>query len=168
VSVTTTFLAGTVPEFEATSRKVPTSPTAIDDEPTTLLVIPTSTVPGVNVTAAWLSAKLSGSQVRSVKGTTAPAKALFVTCMPALSGVSVDEYVITRCSPGPKWGISPTTTGKSEPGGAPRLSPVGSKRQTPVPPEIEIAVGGFCNPAGRRSAATTSTVPGPSLWTVNV
>ena len=34
---------------------------------------------------------------------------------------------------------------KSEPGGAPMLSPVGSNRQTPVPPEIEIAVGGFSN-----------------------
>ena len=48
------------------------------------------------------------------------------------------------------------------------LSPVGSNRQTPVPPEIEIAVGGFCSAAGRRSAANMSTVPGPSLWTVNV
>ncbi len=48
------------------------------------------------------------------------------------------------------------------------LSPVGSYRQTPVPPEIEIAVGGFCSASGRMSATTMSTVPGPSLWTVSV
>ena len=38
----------------------------------------------------------------------------------------------------------------------------------PVPPEIEIAVGGFCSASGSTSAAIMSTVPGPSLWTVNV
>ena len=130
--------------------------------------MPVSTVPGVNVTWSPLSAKLSGSQSRPVKGTTAPAVAKLVTSVPALSGARVAVYVITRSSPGPNWGMSQAMIGKSEPGGAPMLSPVGSNRQTPVPPEIDIAVGGFCNAAGRRSPANTSTVPGPSLWTVTV
>ena len=55
---------------------------------------------------------------------------------------------------GAELGMSQATIGKSEPGGAPMLSPVGSKRQTPVPPEIEIAVGGFSNAAGRMSPRT--------------
>ena len=94
--------------------------------------------------------------------------AKLVTGVPALADDSVPWIVITRSSPGPNWGMSQATIGKSEPGGAPMLSPVGSKRQTPVPPEIEIAVGGFTNAAGRLSPKNTSTVPGPSLWTTIV
>ena len=46
--------------------------------------------------------------------------------VPALSGARVPWIVITRSSPGPNWGMSQAMIGKSEPGGAPMLSPVGS------------------------------------------
>ena len=90
-----------------------------------------------------------------------------VTSVPALSGASVPSIVITRSSPGPSWGMSQATIGNPG-GGTPRLSPVGSYWQTPVPPEIDIDVGGFSRASGRMSATTMSTVPGPSLWTVSV
>ncbi len=124
VSVTATFVAATVPELDATSRNVATSPTATVDEPTTLFVIPTSTVPGVNETRASLLLK-SGSKLKTpVTGRVLLESARLSTWVPALSGASVPSIVITRSSPGPSWGISQTTIG--DPGGKPLLSPVGS------------------------------------------
>ena len=110
----------------------------------------------------------SGSKLKiPVTGRVLLETARLSTCVPALSGASVLWIVITRSSPGPNWGMSQKTIGTSG-AGAPKLSAVGSYRQTPVPPEIDIAVGGFCSASGRMSAATMSTVPGPSLWTVSV
>ena len=142
VSVTTTFCAATVPEFEATSRKLPMSPTATVDEPTTLFAIPTSTVPGVNETRSSLLVK-SGSKLKTpATGGVLLDSARLSTCVPALSGASVLWIVITRSSPGPSWGMSQTTNGS--PGPRRRCSPrSGRTDRRPVPPEIDIPVGGF-------------------------
>ena len=111
----------------------------------------------------------SGSKLKTpVNGRVLLESARLSTWVPALSGASVLSIVITRSSPGPSWGMSQKTIGTSGAGGPPKLSAVGSYRQTPVPPEIDIAVGGFCSASGRMSATTKSTVPGPSLWTVSV
>ena len=68
---------------------------------------------------------------------------------------------MTRSSPGANCGMSHQMIGMFDPGGAPASSPVGSYWQTPVPPEIEIDVGGFWNASGSRSSAPTCTVSGP-------